>query len=125
MCSSDLTLRLSDNGFRRWLKANVASHKQPGYAIVTLSLKPEGGVPGDMTADQMDAVAELADRLSFGEIRVTHTQNLVLPHVRRADLPAPTLDRPAEFSVFGGWHLLFTLRLPQVDLHRQPRLASG
>ena len=82
------TLRLSDNGFRRWLKANVASHKQPGYAIVTLSLKPEGGVPGDMTADQMDAVAELADRLSFGEIRVTHTQNLVLPHVRRADLPA-------------------------------------
>jgi sulfite reductase (NADPH) hemoprotein beta-component len=80
-------LRLGDEEFGRWLKANVAPHKQPGYAIVTLSLKPEGGVPGDMTADQMDAVAALADRYSFGEVRVTHTQNLVLPHVRRADLP--------------------------------------
>ncbi len=54
---------------------------------MTISLKPEGGTPGDMTAEQMDAVADLADRYSHGEIRVTHTQNLVLPHVRRADLP--------------------------------------
>ena len=81
-------LRRDDAEFARWLKANVAAHKQPGYAIVTLSLKPQGGVPGDMTADQMDAVADLADRYSFGDVRVTHTQNLVLPHVRRADLPA-------------------------------------
>ncbi|HEX9465912.1 MAG TPA: nitrite/sulfite reductase [Alphaproteobacteria bacterium] len=80
-------LRLNDLGFGRWLKTNVARHKQPGYSIVTLSLKPEGGTPGDMTAEQMDAVADLADRYSFGEIRVTHVQNLVLPHVRRADLP--------------------------------------
>jgi len=81
-------LRLENPEFKRWLKANVASHKQPGYAIVTLSLKPEGGVPGDMTADQMDAVADLAELYGLGDIRVTHTQNLVLPHIRRADLPA-------------------------------------
>jgi len=81
-------LRLNDVGFARWLKTNVAGHKQPGHAIVTVSLKPEGGTPGDITAEQMDAVAELAERYSFGEIRLTHTQNVVLPHVRRADLPA-------------------------------------
>jgi len=78
--------RLADRGFARWLKANVAAHKQPGYAIVTLSLKPHGGVPGDATADQMDAIADLADRYSFGEIRVTHEQNLALVHVRKRDL---------------------------------------
>ena len=60
----------------------------PGYAIVTLSLKPEGGTPGDATAVQMDAVADLADRYSFGEVRVGHEQNLVLPHVAQRDLPA-------------------------------------
>ena len=78
--------RLADRGFARWLKANVAAHKQPGYAIVTLSLKPHGGVPGDATADQMDGIADLADRYSFGEIRVTHEQNLALVHVRKRDL---------------------------------------
>ncbi len=81
-------LRLENAEFRRWLKANVAAHKRPGHAIVTVSLKPEGGVPGDMTADQMDAVADLADLHGMGEVRVTHSQNLVLPHIRRADLPA-------------------------------------
>jgi sulfite reductase (NADPH) hemoprotein beta-component len=81
-------LRLHDGRFAMWLRANVAGHKRPGHAIVTLSLKPKGGVPGDITADQMDAVADLAERYGFGEVRVTHTQNLVLPHVRRADLPA-------------------------------------
>ena len=81
-------LRLGDVTFGRWLKTSVARHKQPGYAIVTVSLKPQGGVPGDITAEQMDGVADLADRYGFGEIRVTHVQNLVLPHVRRADLPA-------------------------------------
>jgi len=80
-------LRLNDVGFARWLRTNVGGHKQPGYAIVTVSLKPPGGTPGDITAEQMDAVADLADRHSFSEIRVTHAQNLVLPHVRRADLP--------------------------------------
>jgi len=79
-------LRAKDIAFRRWLDTNVAAHRQPGYAIVNLSLKPHGGIPGDATAEQMDAVADLADRYSFGEIRVAHEQNLVLAHVRRADL---------------------------------------
>ena len=76
-----------DSDFTRWVMTNLAPHKQPGYAIVNLSLKPEGGVPGDATADQMDRVAELADQFSFGEIRVTHEQNLVLADVKKADLP--------------------------------------
>lgn len=75
-----------DAAFARWAKCNLFPHKTPGYAIVNLSLKPEGGVPGDATAEQMDAVADLADRHSHGDIRVTHEQNLVLPHVRQADL---------------------------------------
>ncbi len=74
--------RLEDPAFAGWVRANVVAHKQPGYAIVNLSLKPEGGVPGDATAEQMDVVAELAERYSFGEIRVTHEQNLVLAYVR-------------------------------------------
>src|SRR6201986_580083 len=74
-------------GFAAWADNSVAEHKAPGYAIVTLSLKPEGGTPGDATAEQMDAIADLADRYSFGEIRVGHEQNLVLPHVAQRDLP--------------------------------------
>ncbi len=80
--------RRADAGFDRWMGNSVANHKVPGYAIVTLSLKPEGGTPGDATAEQMDAIADLADRYSFGEIRVGHEQNLVLPHVEQRDLPA-------------------------------------
>ena len=80
--------RLEAAAFTPWMRSNVAAHRQPGYAIVTLSLKPDGGIPGDATAAQMDAVADLADAYSYGEIRVSHAQNLVLPHVRRADLPA-------------------------------------
>ncbi|MGE0255151.1 MAG: nitrite/sulfite reductase [Alphaproteobacteria bacterium] len=80
--------RFEDRAFAQWLRTNVSAHKQPGYAIANISLKPEGGIPGDATADQMDAVAALADRFSFGEIRVTHSQNLVLPHVAQRDLYA-------------------------------------
>jgi sulfite reductase (NADPH) hemoprotein beta-component len=80
--------RKNDAAFDRWFKNSVSSHKADGYSIVTLSLKPEGGPPGDATADQMDAIADLADRYSFGEIRVGHEQNLVLPHVRQRDLHA-------------------------------------
>src|SRR3984893_10733098 len=81
--------------FEAWRRNSVALHKVPGYAIVTLSLKPVGGPPGDATGDQMDAIADLADKYSFGEIRVGHEQNLVLPHVARRDLPAlwQALDR--------------------------------
>ncbi len=81
-------LRKSDRRFNSWLDNAVTNHKVPGYTIVTLSLKPEGGTPGDATSDQMDVIADLADRYSFGEIRVGHEQNLVLPHVPQRDLPA-------------------------------------
>jgi sulfite reductase (NADPH) hemoprotein beta-component len=74
--------RAADPAFADFLRTNVKAHKQPGYAIVNVSLKPEGGVPGDATAEQMDVLADLAERYSFDEIRVTHEQNLVLPHVR-------------------------------------------
>jgi sulfite reductase (NADPH) hemoprotein beta-component len=75
-----------DARFAAWVRRNVHSHKVPGYAAVTLSLKRTGVPPGDATADQMDAVAELADRYSFGEARVTHEQNLLLADVRQSDL---------------------------------------
>ena len=86
---SALLHRLADDAaFRRWHKNATVQHKQPGYAIVQISLKVPGEPPGDITSDQMDALADLADRYSFGEIRVAHEQNLVLPHVAQTDLPA-------------------------------------
>ncbi|MBB4266415.1 nitrite/sulfite reductase [Roseospira visakhapatnamensis] len=77
-----------DPALARWIRANVAPHKVPGYGIVNVSLKATDQPPGDATASQMDLLADLADRFSLGEIRVTREQNLVLPHVRLADLPA-------------------------------------
>lgn len=78
--------KLADRGFRQWLAANTAAHKVPGYTIVNASFKPTGGIPGDATSGQMRAVAKLADEYSFGEVRVTHAQNLTMPHVRTKDL---------------------------------------
>jgi sulfite reductase (NADPH) hemoprotein beta-component len=78
--------RLADHAFAEWVKVNVTPHKVTGYSVVNISLKAEGGIPGDATADQMRAVADLALRFSFDELRVSHHQNLVLPHVRRSDL---------------------------------------
>ena len=75
-----------DPDFAIWVDQNTVPHKQPGYAIVTISLKPAGGIPGDATADQIDLIADLAERYSVDELRVTHAQNIVLPHVRKADL---------------------------------------
>ena len=72
--------------FARWCKTNVANHKRAGFAILTVSLKPIGGAPGDATADQMDLVADLAEKYSYDEIRVTHEQNLVLAHVCQSDI---------------------------------------
>ena len=80
--------RLEDPAFARWVRTNVAAHKEPGYAIANISLKPEGGIPGDATSEQMDGVADLAERYSLSEIRVTHEQNLVLPYMRQSDLYA-------------------------------------
>jgi len=80
--------RAADATLDRWVTQNVAPHRTDGYCLVTISLKPIGGTPGDATSDQMDLVAELAERYSQGEIRVSHEQNLILPHVALDDLPA-------------------------------------
>ena len=77
-----------DAAFAAFAARNIAPHKQPGYAIVTVSLKPIGAPPGDATAAQMDALADLAERYAFDEARVTHEQNIVLPHVRLDETPA-------------------------------------
>lgn len=76
----------AEPGFARWQQRNLVAHKQPGYHAVYLSLKKPGLAPGDMTAEQMDQVADLADRYSFGQLRATHSQNLVLADVKQADL---------------------------------------
>ena len=78
----------SDPDFAVWLDQNVKPHKRPGYAIVNISLKPIGGIPGDASADQIDVMADLAERYSFDELRVTHAQNIVLPHVAKRNLYA-------------------------------------
>ena len=78
----------SDPDFALWVDNNCLPHKQPGYIAVTISLKPVGGIPGDATGEQIRVMADLATRYSFDELRVTHAQNIVLPHVRKADLYA-------------------------------------
>ncbi|MER0239709.1 nitrite/sulfite reductase [Fulvimarina sp. MAC8] len=80
--------RREDSGLDRFVEQNGFAHKQPGYIAFTVSLKPVGGVPGDMSADQMDAFADIAEKYSLGELRVTHSQNLVLPYVKKDDVPA-------------------------------------
>ncbi|SOC38777.1 sulfite reductase (NADPH) hemoprotein beta-component [Rhizobium subbaraonis] len=76
----------ADADFARWVQQNVQPHKHPDYGMVTISLKPIGGIPGDATDAQMDAVADIAQEYAFDEIRVSHEQNLILPHVALADL---------------------------------------
>jgi sulfite reductase (NADPH) hemoprotein beta-component len=78
----------ADPAFARWVLQNVQPHKNPDYGMVTISLKPIGGIPGDATDVQMEAVADLAEEYAFDEIRVSHEQNLILPHVALADLEA-------------------------------------
>ncbi|WP_166141007.1 nitrite/sulfite reductase [Methylosinus sp. RM1] len=81
--------------FAAFAAVNVASHKAPGYAIVTVSLKPIGGIPGDATSAQMRALADAADTYGFGELRVSHEQNIILPHVKQDDLLALWRDLSA------------------------------
>jgi sulfite reductase (NADPH) hemoprotein beta-component len=76
----------ADPDFALWVDQQVAAHKQPGYAIVNISLKPITGIPGDASSAQIDLIADLAERYSFDELRVTHAQNIVLPSVKKADL---------------------------------------
>ncbi len=78
----------ADSDFARWINHNMHDHKIENYAAVTISLKPLKGIPGDISAEQMDGIASLADLCSLGEIRATHEQNLVFPHVFKDDLPA-------------------------------------
>ena len=80
------TLGAQSKAFSRWLERNVQAQKQPGYASVTLSLKPAGVPPGDVTDLQLECIADLADRFSFGELRATHNQNIVLVDVLKSDL---------------------------------------
>jgi len=96
-------LRAEDPTFDRWLTGNTVEHKVPGYAIVNLTLKALGTPPGDMDADTMDAVADLADQYSLGELRVSHRQNLTFVDVRQKDLLAL-------------WHALDTLGLATPNL---------
>jgi len=76
----------SDRAFARWVGRNVHAHRRAGYAAVTLSLKRTGVPPGDITADELDLAAQFADRYGFGEVRISHEQNVVLPDVRERDL---------------------------------------
>ncbi len=78
----------ADEEFARWLTQNVHPHKNPDYASVTISLKPIGGIPGDATDEQMELVADLAEEYGFDELRISHEQNIILPHVAMADLEA-------------------------------------
>ncbi len=87
--SPELETALSlDPAFDLWASHNLHPHKQPGYGIATISLKPIGGIPGDISSAQLDGLADLLDEFGLTEIRVSHEQNLVLPHVRKKDLPA-------------------------------------
>ena len=80
--------RAASPALARFVRNNVKAHKQPGYAIVEISLKAQGQTPGDATAEQLEVVADLAERYGLDDLRVTHAQNLVLPHIRLDDLPA-------------------------------------
>ena len=80
--------RAANPAFRAWTDTNLTAHKAPGYAIVSVSTKKHGTTPGDMTADQMRVLADLAERFGHGELRISHQQNVILPHVHKADLPA-------------------------------------
>ncbi|WP_296763334.1 nitrite/sulfite reductase [Sediminimonas sp.] len=87
-CAPYWKARRADPVFRAWADTNLAAHADPDHAIVTISLKPHGATPGDATADQMRVMADLAQRYGHDELRISHEQNVIVPHVHRADLPA-------------------------------------
>lgn len=87
--SIDFDIALAnDPVFRSFVETNVSEHKNPAYAIVSVSLKAVGATPGDASSDQMRALADLAEKYGHDELRVSHEQNIILPHVRKSDLPA-------------------------------------
>ena len=79
--------RLANPAFRSWSDTNLAEHKAPGYAIVSVSIKKHGATPGDASSDQMRVMADLAETYGHGELRISHEQNVILPHVHKSDLP--------------------------------------
>jgi sulfite reductase (NADPH) hemoprotein beta-component len=83
-----IDLSAADPAFKGWVKTNIAAHRVPGWAIAQISVKPKGGIPGDVTGEQMRALADLADAFSQGELRITHRQNVVFPYVKATDLLA-------------------------------------
>jgi sulfite reductase (NADPH) hemoprotein beta-component len=87
-CAELTKARAADAGFDRWIRNNTAEHRVSGHAIVTISLKPAGGPPGDATDRQMEIMADLAERYSHDELRISHEQNVILPHVEKGDLKA-------------------------------------
>ena len=80
--------RLANPAFRSWTDTNLADHKAPGYAIVSVSIKKHGATPGDCSSDQMRVLADIAETYGHGELRISHEQNVILPHVHKSDLPA-------------------------------------
>ena len=98
--------RITDPAFATWLKHNVKPHRVPGYASAVIALKEPGRTPGDASSDQMDFVADLAERFSRDEARVTYTQNLVLPHVARSDLPKLYDELAGKGLATGNYDLL-------------------
>jgi sulfite reductase (NADPH) hemoprotein beta-component len=83
-----VTETVESAGFRAWRDTNVTAHREADHAMVTISVKAHGETPGDATAEQMRAMADIADGYAYGELRISHQQNVILPHVHRADLPA-------------------------------------
>jgi len=98
--------RVTDPVFANWLKHNVRPHRVPGYVSVVISLKEPGRTPGDASSDQMDFVADLAERYSRNEARVNYTQNLILPHVARSDLLAVYAELQTQGLATGNYDLL-------------------
>jgi sulfite reductase (NADPH) hemoprotein beta-component len=80
--------RASNPAFRAWTDTNLSEHRAPGYAIVSVSIKKHGATPGDASAEQMRVLADLAERYGHDELRISHEQNVILPHVHKSDLPA-------------------------------------
>jgi sulfite reductase (NADPH) hemoprotein beta-component len=78
----------ADPTFRSWADTNLTAHRDPSHAIVTISLKAHGATPGDATADQMRLIADLAEKYGYSDLRISHEQNVILPHVHKSDLPA-------------------------------------
>ncbi len=98
--------RITDPAFANWLKHNVKPHRVPGYASAVIALKEPGRTPGDASSDQMDFVADLAERYSQHEARVNYTQNLILPHVARSDLPKLYDELAGKGLATGNYDLL-------------------